>query len=125
MKDFGRLANAKIYNAEIQYPRISYDNDKNDFVFEVSFNVSIDGKIKYAQDSLSLNLEVAGGGTALKKFMFVLGVNNFKDIAKQYVRIAYNIDGKIKAIGHILGNDWFFIDNWFSVKDKQNVVDKT
>lgn len=118
MKDFGRLANAKIYNAEIRYPRISYDNDKNDFVFEVSFDVSIDGEIKYAQDSLSLNLEVAGGGTVLKNFMFVLGVNDVKDIAKQYVRIAYDIDGKIKAIGHILGSDWFFVDNWFSVQDK-------
>lgn len=115
MKDSERLANARIYNARIQHPRISYDNEGYDLVFGMSFDVQIGKKIKYAKDSFSLNLERMDSGTVLKDLMVVVGVDNFKDLAEQYVRIAYDTDGKVIAIGHILGNDWFFYDDWFFV----------
>lgn len=108
MKAYEKLNKESISNACVRYTLISLDKHGNLF-FKACFDVQKGNKIKGHADSIFLNLEDEGGVTDLKEFMHVVGVYTFDDLMHKYVRIAYDEYGELIAIGHILGDDWFFV----------------
>lgn len=117
MKAYEQLKKENICNAAIRHASISFQS--KGLLFEVSFDVQKGNKIKYGTDSMVIYLERERSGRDLGEFMHVIGVYDFDDIKGTYVRVAYNQNDDLIAIGHILGDDWFFLkDKWEFLRSK-------